>query len=121
MTCKEVKVMMVDIKLLQPGICSTMKIDQAFLVARIHPNISLQFICSQPKGSKGDPITTSSFGFTLSLFHLFPATCILIVLIYAICSLMSKTTFNSPLLFQILVYYCLTSYRTKQLIYIMGK
>lgn len=66
--CKKVKIMMVDIELLQPGICSTLKINYSFIVRSlwIYPHIPLHLVSSYSKGRKGNSTVFVSFWFT---FH----------------------------------------------------
>ena len=58
MKSKEVEVMVVDAKLLQPGFWSTVKMDHPFIIRCmwLYPNISLQLVSSKPKGRKGNSI-----------------------------------------------------------------
>lgn len=82
---EEVKVMVVDSELLQPWICSKMKVDHLLMVTSVWlcPEVPLHLVCRQAKRTKRDLASSALFvAFFFSATAAFPLVIATIILIH---------------------------------------
>lgn len=86
MGSEEEIVMVISSELLQPGICSTMKVNHLLMIRSLwlYPKVALHLVCSQAKGMKGNPATPLSLRFPFSAKTAFPFVAIIIHIHYNI-------------------------------------